>query len=127
MHSLHGDVPGASLVDWPITYQDLEPFYDKVEWALGVSGQAGANKYEAPRSRGYPCPPMPMTRYTQKFHEGCAKLGYNSFPTPTAMLSKPYNGRPPTVLSAFIQQHGDPTGTKGTVLYTFVPEALATW
>ncbi len=43
-----------------------------------------------------------MTRYTQKFHEGCAKLGYNSFPTPTAMLSKPYNGRSATVLSAFI-------------------------
>ena len=126
MHSLHGDVPGASLVDWPITYQELEPFYDKVEWALGVSGQAGANKYEAPRSRGYPCPSMPMTRYTQKFHEGCAKLGYNSFPTPMAMLSKPYNGRPPTVLSAFIQQHGDPTGTKGSVLYTFIPDALAT-
>ena len=126
MHSLHGDVPGASLVDWPITYQELEPFYDKVEWTLGVSGQAGANKYEAPRSRGYPCPPMPLTRYTQKFHEGCAKLGYNSFPTPTAMLSQPYNGRSSTVMSAFIQQHGDPTGTKGSVLYTFIPDALAT-
>ncbi len=44
MHSLHGDVPGATLVDWPITYQELEPFYDKIEWALGVSGQAGANR-----------------------------------------------------------------------------------
>jgi choline dehydrogenase-like flavoprotein len=126
MHSLHGDIPGANLVDWPITYQELEPFYDKIEWALGVSGQAGANKYEAPRSRGYPCPPMPTTRYAQKFHEGCARLGYNSFPTPTAMLSKPYNGRSSTILSAFIQQHGDPTGTKSSVLYTFIPDALAT-
>ncbi len=126
MHSLHGDVPGASVVDWPISYQELEPFYDKIEWELGVSGQSGANKYEAPRKRGYPCPPMPTTRYTQKFHEGCAKLGYNSFPTPTAMLSKPYNGRSTSVLSAFIQQHGDPTGTKSSVLYTFIPDALAT-
>ncbi|MFL5661507.1 MAG: GMC family oxidoreductase [Ktedonobacteraceae bacterium] len=126
MHSLHGDIPGANLVDWPITYQELEPFYDKIEWALGVSGQAGANKYEAPRSRGYPCPPMPTTRYAQKFHEGCARLGYNSFPTPTAMLSKPYNGRSSTILSAFIQQHGDPTGTKSSVLYTFIPDAFAT-
>lgn len=126
MHSLHGDIPGASLVDWPITYQELEPFYDKIEWALGVSGQAGANKYEAPRSRDYPCPPMPTTRYAQKFHEGCARLGYNSFPTPTAMLSKPYNGRSSTILSAFIQQHGDPTGTKSSVLYTFIPDAFAT-
>ncbi len=121
-----GDVPGASLEDWPIRYSDLEPYYDKVEWALGVSGQAGANRHEAPRRRGYPLPPMPATRYAQKFHEGCAKLGYNSYPQPTAMLSQPYGDRPATTQSAFVQQHGDPTGTKSNVLNTFIPEALGT-
>ena len=55
-HTLHGDVAGASLADWPIGYEDLEPYYDRVEWSLGVSGDAGANKYEAPRSRDYPVP-----------------------------------------------------------------------
>lgn len=126
LKTLRGEVEGASLADWPITYDELEPYYDKVEWAFGVSGQGGANKYEAPRSRDYPVPPMPATRYAQKFHEGCARLGYNSFPTPTAMLSRPYNGRPATVQSAFVQQHGDPTGTKSTALTTFVPDAVAT-
>lgn len=126
LRTLRGEVEGASLADWPITYEELEPYYDKVEWTFGVSGQGGANKYEAPRSRDYPVPPMPSTRYAQKFHEGCARLGYNSFPTPTAMLSKPYNGRPATVQSAFVQQHGDPTGTKSTALTTFVPDAVAT-
>jgi choline dehydrogenase-like flavoprotein len=121
-----GDIPGASLADWPIRYQDLEPYYDRVEWALGVSGQAGANAYEAPRRRGYPLPPMPTTRYAQKFHEGCAALGYNSYPMPTAMLSAPYEGRRATVQSAFVQQHGDPSGTKSNVLNTFIPDALAT-
>jgi choline dehydrogenase-like flavoprotein len=126
LKSIVGEVPGSTLADWPITYADLEPYYTKVEWAFGVSGQSGANVYESPRSRGYPCPPMPMTRYGQKFHEGCRNLGYNSFPTPMAALSRPYNGRPPTVLSAFAQQHGDPTGTRSSALSVFVPDALAT-
>lgn len=124
--TLYGEVPDASLKDWPITYEELEPYYDKVEWSFGVSGQAGANKYEGPRSRDYPVPAMPATRYANKFHEGCARLGYNSFPTPMAMLSRSHNGRRATVQSAFVQQHGDPTGTKSTALTTFVPDAMAT-
>ncbi len=126
LRTIAGAVPGTTLVDWPITYADLEPYYTKVEWAFGVSGQAGANSFEAPRSREYPCPPMPTTRYAQKFHQGCNALGYNSFPTPMAALSRPYNGRPPTVLSAFAQQHGDPTGTNSSALSVFVPDAVKT-
>jgi choline dehydrogenase-like flavoprotein len=121
-----GDLPGTTLADWPITYRELEPYYTQIEWAFGVSGQAGANAFESPRGRGYPCPPMPMSRYAQKFHEGCRKLGYNSFPTPQAALSRPFGGRPATVVSAFAQQHGDPTGTRSSALNVFVPDALAT-
>ena len=126
LHTLAGDLPGAALADWPITYAELEPYYTQIEWAFGVSGQGGANKYESPRSRDYPCPPMPMTHYGQKFKAGCDRLGYNSFPTPMAALSRPYNGRPKTVLSAFAQQHGDPTGTRSSALSVWVPDALAT-
>lgn len=126
LRSAVGDVPGTSLADWPISYAELEPYYDRVEWAFGVSGQAGANAFESPRSRGYPCPPMPMSRYAEKFHQGCGKLGWNSFPTPQAALSRPYNGRPATVISAFAQQHGDPTGTRSSALNVFVPDAVAT-
>jgi choline dehydrogenase-like flavoprotein len=121
-----GDLPGAALADWPISYADLEPYYSRIEWAFGVSGQPGANRFEAPRSRGYPCPPLPMSRYAQKFHAGCSALGYNSFPTPQAALSRPFNGRPATVISAFAQQHGDPTGTRSSALNVFVPDAVAT-
>ena len=124
--SLHGDIDGTSIVDWPITYWDLEPYYDRVEWALGVSGLAGANIYEGPRSRDYPCPPMPETRYAATFRKACERLGYNSFPTPLAQLSRRYSGRPASVQSAFAQQHGDPTGTRSNVLFTFIPEAYAT-
>lgn len=125
-HTIVGDLPGASLADWPISYDELEPYYSKVEWAFGVSGQAGANVYEGARSTAYPCPPMPTTRYGRKFFDGCKALGYSAFPTPMAALSQPYNGRPATVLSAFAQQHGDPTGTRSSALSVFVPDAIKT-
>ncbi len=126
LRSVAGPLEGTTLVDWPIGYAELEPYYDKVEWAFGVSGQAGANAFESFRSRGYPCPPMPQSRYAEKFHQGCGKLGWNSFPTPQAALSRPYNGRPATVVSAFAQQHGDPSGTRSSALNVFIPDAVAT-
>lgn len=126
LRTIAGDLPGTTLADWPITYDELEPYYLKVEWAFGVSGDPGANMFEGPRSGGYPCPPMPMSRYAQKFHQGCRALGWNSFPTPQAALSRPFNGRRATVVSAFAQQHGDPTGTRSSALNVFVPDAVAT-
>ena len=126
LHSIVGDLQGASLADWPISYDDLESYYTKVEWAFGVSGLAGANAYEGPRSAGYPCPPLPLSRYAQKFHQGTRSLGWNAFPTPQAALSRPHNGRPATVISAFAQQHGDPTGTRSSALNVFIPDALTT-
>ncbi|HME13300.1 MAG TPA: hypothetical protein VKF79_10590, partial [Candidatus Acidoferrum sp.] len=55
-----GPIPGANFVDWPITYNDLEPYYTKVEWEIGVSGLAGASPFDPPRSRPYPMPPLPV-------------------------------------------------------------------
>lgn len=126
LHSLHGDIPGASLADWPITYEELEPYYSKVEWEFGVSGIGGANKFEAPRSREYPCPPMPLSQYGKLFHDACDKLGYNSFPMPQAVITKPHKGRQPFNHSGFVQQYGDPTNGRSSALNTFVPEALST-
>jgi choline dehydrogenase-like flavoprotein len=69
---------------------------------------------------------MPMSRYAQKFMKGCEALGWNAFPTPQAALSRPFNGRKATVVSAFAQQHGDPTGTRSSALNVFIPDAVAT-
>jgi choline dehydrogenase-like flavoprotein len=124
--SVHGAVADSSLEDWPIGYDELEPYYDRVEWELGVSGRAGANIHEGPRRRDYPCPPLAPAPYTKRFRAGCDALGLSSFPTPVAALSTPLGSRQKTVLSPFIERHGDPTGTKSTALNTFVPAALAT-
>jgi choline dehydrogenase-like flavoprotein len=53
-------VQGAGLADWPIKYADLEPYYTKAEYELGISGLGGANPFEGPRSKPYPLPPMPV-------------------------------------------------------------------
>ena len=55
-----GALAGTSLDDWPITYADLEPYYTRAEWEVGVSGQAGVKRNDAPRSRPYPMPPLPI-------------------------------------------------------------------
>ncbi|MDQ3900923.1 MAG: GMC family oxidoreductase [Actinomycetota bacterium] len=126
VRSLHGDVPGASLVDWPIEYADLEPYYQKVEWEFGTSGLAGANRWEAPRSKGYPTPPVKLTHYGRIFSQAMAAMGHSTFPIPQAMVTTPYRGRKPHGYTGFWQQYGDPLGAKSSTANTFIPDALAT-
>ena len=70
--SRYGAVPGAAMADWPITYDELEPYYTAVEWAIGVSGQAGVDPNEGRRSRPYPWRPEQSrpARSTQ-WRRGC--------------------------------------------------------
>jgi len=89
--SVHGTVPGTGLTDWPITYDDLEPYYTKAEWELGVSGAPGP--FDPPRSRPYPMPPLPIKSSGVLFERGARALGLNPQPTPMAINSRPYNGR----------------------------------
>lgn len=126
LRSLHGDIPGASLVDWPIEYADLEPYYTRVEWELGTSGLAGANRWEGPRSKGYPTKPVELTHYGRVFAQAMKKMGQSTFPIPQAMVTEPYRGRNAHVNSGFWQQYGDPVGAKSSTANTFIPDALAT-
>ena len=91
--SKKGTIAGTGFTDWPITYADLEPYYTKVEWEIGVSGQAGANPYDPWRSKPYPLPPMPVKSSGVLFEGGARKLGWHPYPAPVAILSQPYNGR----------------------------------
>jgi choline dehydrogenase-like flavoprotein len=123
--SLHGDIDGASLADWPITYDEIEPYLSKIEWEFGCSGLA-TGKHEVPRSRDYPCPPPPVTAYGMKFYEGCARLGIDAQPVPQGLVTREHNGRPPARCSGFWNLYGDPTSSKSTTLTSFIPAAMAT-
>lgn len=125
----------STMVDWPISYDDLEPYYDRVEWELGVSGQAGnikgelvpgGNRFEPPRKRGYPMPPLRPDAATARFSEACQRLGYHPFPQAAAIASEDYKGLSACVYCGFC--HGFPchVNAKQSSQATSIPIALAT-
>ena len=81
-------------VDWPLAYEDLAPYYEKVEWLLGVSGRAHA---AFPGQGPYPNPPHPFSPSSRLIASGCRRLGFELWPNPLAILSRPYQGRLPCV------------------------------
>jgi choline dehydrogenase-like flavoprotein len=121
-----GEVRGASLADWPITYAELEPYYTKAEWELGVSGLAGASPFDPPRSKPYPLPPMPVKSSGVLLDLGARKLGWHSYPAPLAILSQPYNGRAACAHCGFCDQFGCEWGAKSSSLATVIPLAERT-
>jgi len=122
----------SSLTDWPLSYADLEPYYDRAEYELGVSGKAGnlqgnkidgGNVFEAPRRRDYPLPPLRPDQSEIIFEEATRKLGYHPFSTPRAIISEPYNNRPGCTYCGFCQAFGCHVGAKSSILVTKLPEA----
>ena len=119
--SLFGEVPGTGLADWPIKYADLEPFYTKAEYDLGISGLGGANPFEAPRSKPYPLPPMPAKSSGVLFDRGAKKLGLHPYPAPVAILSQPYQGRAACVNCGFCEYFGCEMRAKSSTLVSVIP------
>src|SRR5579862_5519519 len=125
----------SSLVDWPLSYAEIEPFYDQAEYELGVSGKAGnlqgktiagGNVFEAPRSREYPLPPLLVDQSAILFEAGAKKLGLHPFSSPRAIASVPYKDRPGCTYCGFCQAFGCHVGAKSSILVTKLPEADAT-
>jgi choline dehydrogenase-like flavoprotein len=124
--SLLGGIPGTGFADWPISYRELEPYYTKVEWEIGVSGLAYASPFDPPRTKGYPLPPLPVKSSGVLMERGARKLGLHPFPAPMAILSQPYRGRPGCAHCGFCIGFGCEVMAKSSTLYTMIPEAEAT-
>jgi choline dehydrogenase-like flavoprotein len=124
--SVLGAIPGANLADWPITYAELEPYYTKVEWEVGVSGLAGASPFDPPRSKPYPMPPLPVKSSGVLFERGARKLGLHPFPSPMAINSKFYRGRPGCVQCGLCGGFACEVMAKSSSVWTVIPEAEAT-
>jgi gluconate 2-dehydrogenase alpha chain len=125
----------SSLADWPLSYADLEPFYDRAEYEIGVSGKAGnllgqkvggGNVFEAPRRREYPLPPLQVDQSGVLFEEAARKLGYHPFSAPHAIISQAYRGRQGCTYCGFCQAFGCHVGAKSSTLVTLLPLADAT-
>lgn len=126
LRSFLGEVEGATHRDWPISYQDLAPYYDQAEYLLGVSGHAGANPFDMPRSKPYPLPPLLEHPAARRFDEVAKKLGWHPFATPRAVLSQAYDARPHCSYSGLCGSYGCETGAKSSALASLWPKALAT-
>jgi choline dehydrogenase-like flavoprotein len=121
-----GGIEGAEFADWPITYAELEPYYTKVEWEIGVSGLAGASPFDPPRSRPYPLPPLPIKPSGVLTERAARKLGWHAFPAPMAILSQPYRGRAACIQCGFCERFGCEVRAKSSTLASMIPEAEAT-
>jgi gluconate 2-dehydrogenase alpha chain len=110
-----GAVPADStLADWPLGYDELEPFYDAVEHAIGVAGQTGGSAFEGERRRGYPLPQLRRTGWTELTADAARALGWHPFPAPAAINSQPYNGNPECTYCGFCSGNGCYRDAKGS-------------
>lgn len=93
MASRYGVPDGSSLVDWPIGYDDLAPFYERAEWEIGVAGDGAGNRHEGPRARAYAMPPFPRYEAGRVLAAGAERLGLDTFAPPLLINSEPRDGR----------------------------------
>ncbi|CAN5275289.1 GMC family oxidoreductase [soil metagenome] len=108
--------------DWPITYGDLEPYYEQVERELGISGPV--RWPWGPRRRGrYPYREHPLNAVAEVFARGCERLGITWSPAPIATISAPKDDRPPCVYRGFCN-FGCSTNAKSSTLVTYIPKAI---
>lgn len=113
--------------DWPLSYQDLEPYYEELEWFLGVSGPT-PYPWGKRRRRGYPLPPLPLNGAAQLMERGCAELGIRTAPAANAALSQKYfqeeiGWRAACTNRGFCQA-GCSIGAKSSMDVTYIPMAL---
>lgn len=126
---------GTTVEDWPFGYEELEPFYDKVEYAVGISGNAGnvngvidrrGNVFEAPRSRAYPMPALRWTAFHERMAEAARGMGWHPFPGPAAINSEAYDGRSACMYHGFCNRGGCHVDAKSATHVTTIPRALET-
>ena len=115
---------GHTLADWPVSYDDLEPYYTTVEYLIGVAGNED-NPF-VPRSKPYPLPPLRPFRTSEIFRKATKEMGLHPYPTPVAVNSEPYNGYPATTYCAWSGGFGPFNDERWHPGLTSVPEALAT-
>src|SRR6185503_19698830 len=126
MASVYGIPSGSSLADWPISYSDLEPYYERAEWEIGVAGDDAACARHWPRRRGFPMPPLPVNKQGEALRAGAAKLGWETLPIPALINTTPYNGRPACIQCQYCVGFTCPVDAKNGTHNTFIARALAT-
>ncbi len=130
MRSTYGTIEGADLADWPIDYDELEPWYARAEREVGVSGIAWDVLPDALRDRrsteDFPFPPTEEHPFADHIDKRCEAMGLHPFPTPRAVLPDRHGSRGTCAYTGYCGSYGCTTGAKGSALEAFIPRAVAT-
>lgn len=127
LRSAFGPIAGANVVDWPIGYDDLEPYFTKVETVVGISGRVVPHPFAEPRSTpDYPYPPTQEHMLSQVIDRTCTQLGYHALPLPRAVLSRPDLGRQSCQYSGYCGSYGCVSGAKGSARAALLDQAVKT-
>ena len=108
--------------DWPISYQDVAPFYDKVAREIGVSGDAKAEEKWRPAGEAYPMPPMKTFRNGDIWMKGFEAAGIPMVPAPVGMNSVEFKGRPACLYDGWCHV-GCPIGALANPQVTYLGDA----
>jgi len=126
MRSTYGAPEGSALEDWPISYDDLEPFYERAEQELGVAGDDSQNPFAPPRKKPQPMPAFPYNAEARLLIPAARRLGWHPFPIPMLRNSVPYGGRPACIHMRWCAGYACPINAKAGTQNTVIPAALAT-
>ncbi len=130
LRSAFGEIKGANVVDWPISYEDLEPYYAKVESVVGISGRVVPHPFAEPRSTpDFPYPPTQEHFLSKVVDRACEQLGHHSLPLPRAVLSRtdPSQGtRQSCQYSGYCGSYGCASGAKGSARAALLDHAVKT-
>ena len=126
MRSTYGAVEGSTLEDWPVSYEDLEPYYEKAEYEVGVAGDYSDNPFGGPRKKPFPMPAFPYNKEGKRVVEATRRMGLHPFPIPMLRNSVPYNGRPACIHMRSCVGFACPVDAKSGSQNTVIPRALAT-
>jgi choline dehydrogenase-like flavoprotein len=126
MASIYGVPEGSSLADWPITYDELAPYYEQAEWEIGVAGDRDAMGHLPAYDKPYPMPPQSPNLQGQTARRGAAALGWKTLPIPLLINSTPYNNRPACIRCQHCVGFACPVDAKNGSQNTVIARALAT-
>jgi choline dehydrogenase-like flavoprotein len=127
LESKYGKVKDANIVDWPISYEDMEKYYEKVERVIGVSGKVENHKFEIPRStKNYPYKALEENKIVNLIDKSCEELGIKAIKTPRAIISEQKTHRNPCYYSNYCGSYPCSSGAKGSSRASLIKDALIT-
>ena len=125
--SIYGIAENSNIVDWPISYDDMEKYYEKVERVVGVSGAIQDYEFMEPRStKDFPYTALEENKIVNLIDKACQELNYNAIKTPRAIISKQKEHRNPCYYSNYCGSFACSSGAKGSSRASLIKDALLT-